>query len=265
MSRTSPSSGDWVDGLGDGEFHESRAMADAESAPGDLARAMAGLARELYAAQRPTDVVDRVLDACVTLLHGCTHAGISLVGSRGRIETPTCTDGLARELDELQYALGEGPCVQAIREQRSFSVPDLAADPRFPRYGPQAAQRGAGSMLACRLFTDSSSVAALNLYGETPHAFTAADDDVAALLAAHAAVAIDAARTRANLQEAVKSRQVIGEAVGILKERYTIDSEEAFQRLTAASQHLNVKLREIAEHMSTAADDAARADRSVEG
>lgn len=249
---------DWTGGLAEGSFHEIRAMDDADAAPAELAVAMADLARELYGAPDVAGVLERVLRAAVEMLDGCDHAGISLLTGRGRIETPVCTDEVAAQLDELQYALGEGPCVQAIRDDRSFSVPDLAVDPRFPRYGPQAAARGAGSMLACRLFTDSTTIAALNLYGMRPHAFTAADDDVAAVLAAHAAVAIDAARTRTNLQEAVRSRQVIGEAIGILKERYGIDSEEAFGRLREASQHLNVKLREIAEHLSSTADEDAR-------
>jgi GAF domain-containing protein len=246
----------WVESLDAGAFHGVRAMEDAAAAPLDLALALAELARELYAADTVEEVLERVLRACTEMLDGCSHAAISLRVSRGRIETPAWTDDLALTLDELQYSLSEGPCVQAIRDERSFSVPDLANDPRFPNYGPRASRYGVGSMLACRLFTDERTIAALNLYGPTPGAFTQADDDVAALLAAHAAVAIDTARNRANLQEAVQTRQVIGEAIGILKERYGIDSDEAFRRLTAASQHLNVKLRVIAAHLSKSDDTA---------
>jgi GAF domain-containing protein len=106
-------------------------------------------------------------------------------------------------------------------------------------------------MIACRLFTDGRpTTAALNLYGATPHSFTASDQDAASLLAAHASIALDSARTRAQLGDAIRTRQVIGEAVGILKERHHVTSEEAFGRLRAASQDLNVKLRVIAEHLT---------------
>lgn len=130
---------------------------------------------------------------------------------------------------------------------------DLEHDPRWPRFGPAAARRGIGSVVASRLFTDDRTTGALNVFGAAGAFDTAAQDRIA-VLAAHAAVAIDAARTRENLHEAVRSRQVIGEAIGeaigILRERYGITSEQAFDRLTRASQHLNIKLRSIAEHLA---------------
>lgn len=258
MDDRSPPEEGWIHDLREGSFHEDRAMESAGAAPRQLALLMAELARDLYRAGSSEQVVDRVLGACVELVDGCAEAGVSLRRSRDRIETPATTGELARSLDALQDELDEGPYPQTVRAGRSVAVADLATDPRWPRFGPRAAALGARSLMAVRLFTDDEdTIAVLNLYGTRPHAFTAADEDTVAILAAHAAVAIDAARTRVQLQEAVRSRQVIGEAIGILKERYTISSDEAFRRLRRASQDLNVKLHAIARHLSEEADRAA--------
>ncbi|OLL73393.1 hypothetical protein Ae168Ps1_1775c [Pseudonocardia sp. Ae168_Ps1] len=239
----------WIQTLEQGAFGETRADADAAAAPETLASVMAEVSRYLYLAEDASDACDRVLEACTKIVEGCSHAAVSLT-SKGRVTTPAASDRTAEQLDELQHEMDEGPCLQAIRDDRNFSVPDLAGDPRWPRYGPEAARRGVRSMVSCRLFIDSRTIGALNVFGPVVDAFDESDQDRIVVLAAHAAVAIDAARTRSGLQEAVRSRQVIGEAIGILKERYSISSDTAFERLTRASQHLNVKLRSIAEHLS---------------
>ncbi|WP_020666909.1 GAF and ANTAR domain-containing protein [Amycolatopsis nigrescens] len=231
--------------------------ANAADAPVALARSFADLAHHLYGRQSGEQVIDAVLAYSVTGLTGCDHAGVSLVRRGGRISTPATTDDRAAKLDELQYTLREGPCVQAIWDERSFSVPDLAADPRWPKYGPAAAARGARSMLAFQLFTDKRTLGALNLYSGSVRGFTDEDEQFGLLLAAHAAVALDAARTRTELRAAIESRQVIGEALGILKERHHLTSEDAFTTLTEASQRLNIKLRDLAEKVSTTGEDPA--------
>ncbi|MBN9794229.1 antitermination regulator [Pseudonocardia sp. TMWB2A] len=238
----------WTEDLSEGASSEFRADDDAGRAPEELARTMAGLSRHLYAARDAADACDRVLEACTALVEGCTHATLTLT-SGGKVATPACTGPGARTVDDLQRELGEGPCLQAISADRNVVSADLGHDGRWPRFGPAAARRGIGSVVASRLFTDERTTGALNVFGAAGAFDTAAQDRIA-VLAAHAAVAIDAVRTRENLQEAVRSRQVIGEAIGILRERYGISSEQAFDRLTRASQHLNIKLRAIAEHLS---------------
>ncbi|GAY10980.1 GAF and ANTAR domain-containing protein [Pseudonocardia sp. N23] len=216
----------------------------------DLAVAMGELAHHLHSAADADQVVGRVLDACISLVDGCTHDGITARTPRGQV-APRARCPLARALDTLQYDLDEGPGPQAIRESRTIHAAELATDPRWPRFGPRAADLGALSVLTCRLFTGDRATAAINLYGTAPHAFTTNDEIAAAVIAAHASVAIDSVRTRTQLAEAIRTRQLIGEAVGILKERHQVSSQQAFNRLRAASQDLNVKLRVIAEHLTT--------------
>lgn len=249
-------SGRWVVDLPEGTYHEYRDMNSAAQVPLEIARSLADLSHRLYARNTTEDVIDTILDYAVAGLTGCDHAGISLAHKAGRIETPASTDKRAMRLDELQYQLREGPCVHAIWEQRSFNVVDLATDARWPQYGPAAAEHGAGSMLAYRLYTEERTVGALNLYSLRVNGFTDLDEQLALLLAAHAAVAIDAARTRSQLREAIDGRQVIGEAIGILKERHRVTSQQAFDQLAATSQHLNVKLREIARHITDTGEES---------
>jgi GAF domain-containing protein len=151
----------------------------------DLAAAMGDVARHLHSADSIDQVIARVLDTCVAMIAGCAHAGVSMLPTRGQVSSQA-RSSLARALDELQYELDEGPGLQALRKNRTLHVSDLSADPRWPRFGPRAADLGAGSMLACRLFTDDRATAAINLYGATPHAFGTADEDAATVLAAHA-------------------------------------------------------------------------------
>ena len=250
-------SGRWVLDLPDGKQRDYWDMRAADEAPTAMARSFADVSHQLYNRESVEDVIETVLAYAVAGLDGCDHAGVSLARRGGRVETPTSTDHRAARLDELQHQLGEGPCVHAIWEQRSFSVPELACDKRWPRYGPAAAEHGAGSMLAFRVFTAERTLGALNLYSTEPRGFTENDEQLALILAAHAAVAIDAARSRVQLREAIESRQVIGEAVGILKERHQRTSQQAFDQLSAASQRLNVKLRDLATRISIGEDGAA--------
>jgi GAF domain-containing protein len=249
------SAGRWILELPEGEYHELRDMRAAAEAPVMIARGFADLSQRLYSGATTEDVIETILAHAVAGLAGCDYAGVSLAHRGGRIDTPVSTDNRALRLDELQYRLREGPCVHAIWKNRSFSVPDLAEDVRWPRYGPAAAEHGARAMLAYRLYTEDRGLGALNLYSTRVNGFTEADEQLGLLLAAHAAVAIDAARTRTQLRGAIDSRQVIGEAIGILKERHQYTSQEAFDRLSTASQRLNVKLREIARQVSSTGEE----------
>lgn len=138
----------------------------------------------------------------------------------------------------------------------------MADDPRWPAFGPRAAALGLRSLLSCRLFTDTT-LGALNLYARLPGAYGLIDRTKAVVFAAHAGIALGAAEALEgaaislrgevdlvqNLRGALASREVIGQAEGILIERERISAEEAFGVLRQASQHLNVKLREIAQYL----------------
>ena len=140
--------------------------------------------------------------------------------------------------------------MDAIRQRRNLLTPDLTSDPRWPRYGPEAVAAGARSMLSFCLVTDQQTHGVLNIYAGRAHAFSGATERLGPVFASHAAIALAAARSRDQLRQAIHGRQVIGEALGVLKEREGLTSEEAFEVLRKASQRLNIKLRELAAHVA---------------
>lgn len=183
--------------------------------------------------------------ACDTL--DCSYAGLTVFRAGGSFETLAPTDPLVIEADQLQYELGEGPCVEAAWEDNTFLSHDLATDGRWPNWGPKAAAIGFGSMLAARLSIGDQTIGALNLYSRDVRDYTADDRETAVIFASHAAATIVSVRERENLKEAVEGRTLIGQAQGILMARFDLDADRAFAVLRRFSQTQNVKLRAVAE------------------
>lgn len=221
-------------------------MADHDT---ELAETFAEVARELLAADTVDETLQRIADLAVGTVDGCDHAGVSLV--RGRtITTPASSNGVPPRVDAIQYETDEGPCLDAIRDHEVFRTDDLATEERWPSFAHRAAREtGVHSMLSFRLFADEDTLGALNLYCKRTGAFGEEARAVGAVLAAHAAVALRAAQAEQNLAEAVASRDVIGQAKGLLMARQGITADEAFALLRRASQRLNVKLRTVAERV----------------
>ncbi len=216
----------------------------------DLSAAFADIARHLQAQDTPEKVRERVARAAVDTVEGCDHAAISVVRRRGRIETVAATDDVPPRVDAIQYEVGQGPCLDAITEHEVYLIDDLAGDERWPPFSRRAAQEtGVRSMLSFRLFVEGDTIGALNLYARRPAAFDEQARTVGTVLAAHAAVALTAARQQERadqLQDALGSSREIGMAMGVLMGRGGLTEDEAFAQLRRASQYLNVKLREVA-------------------
>lgn len=218
------------------------------SRPEPLATALAALARDLLAQETVQATLDRIVAAAVELVDGCEAAGLMVVRG-GRVTTLAATDDVARASERIQGELGEGPCFDAYWEAEPvFRIADFSADlNRWPRYAAQARQLGIGSTMGFLLFTDDDHhLGALNLYSSRPDAFTERSEQVGLLLASHAAVAFAGARHEAHLREALNTRQSIGEAIGIVMERYKVDADGAFTMLVRASQNTNTKVRDLA-------------------
>ncbi|GAA4891601.1 ANTAR domain-containing response regulator [Actinomycetospora straminea] len=219
------------------------------------------------------DVLDHVAHAALTMIEGAEVVSVSLRLRDGTFSTPATTDDLGRRLDQAQYESGEGPSLTAtaasglgLAYHPDLAVPDHpvdgeaapadAGEAAWPSWGPQALALGVRCVLSTGVFPDSDPPrqAALTCYSTSPHGLDHADRDTALLLASFAGMALShtAARTAAELEaahlrEALSSRDVIGQAKGILMERHGYDADKAFRALSRASQHLNTKLRDIAE------------------
>ena len=233
-------------------------MGDASAHQDDveLAQMFAEVARALGAEDSVERTLTRICELGVQTIEGCDHAGVALVEGR-KITTTAASDEIPARVDAIQYETDEGPCLDAMREHEIFVVDELAAEARWPKFASRAAQEtGIASILSFRLFVDEDTLGSLNLYSTRNAAFR--DDEpreLGAVFAAHAAVALSSAQREAHLEEAVRSRDVIGQAKGILMARKHVTEEQAFAILRRASQRLNVKLREIAERVAQTGED----------
>jgi len=207
----------------------------------------ASIARFLGEQGSELATVEKALAVAVEIIDGCQHAGLSLVQSARKIQTPVATSAVALRGDELQYELNEGPCLDSIASQETVSCPDLLREERWPTWGPRvAAELGVRSMLCFQLFTTARSLGALNLYSESADAFDAEDLAVGLALAAHIAVALAASREIDSRDLAIVTRTVIGQAEGILMERYDLSADRAFSVLKRVSQETQTKLASVA-------------------
>ena len=171
----------------------------------------------------------------------------------GRPSAAAASDSWSRELDELQYAEHEGPCLDCYRTGNLFRVRDLADEPRWPFYTPRAAEKGARSMVSLPMTSEGKVIGALNIYGREPDAFDSEAVSIAEIIAAHSGLATQVAASyfqhrdlAAQLREAMQSRAVIEQAKGVLMAARTCGADEAFEVLVDLSQKSNRKLRDVA-------------------
>ncbi|HEX3841027.1 MAG TPA: ANTAR domain-containing protein [Acidimicrobiales bacterium] len=225
----------------------------------ELTSNLAEVARVLFAAGSVADTLQAVVDQAVASIEGCDFAGIFLLEADA-VATAVKTHPVVLDIDDLQQATGEGPCLDAIEQRTTIYAEDLADDTRWPTFGPQAAAAGARCALAFHLYTDGT-LGALNLYAQYPRAFGATDRAKGLIFATLSALALGGARTHEdedrraiNLNQALATRELIGQAQGILMERERITSDQAFDILRRASQHLNVRLREVAQDLVDTGD-----------
>jgi ANTAR domain/GAF domain len=210
----------------------------------------AELERELTALTHADDVLRLLTARAVELVPGAEQAGITR-GRNGRFETVAATDELVHRVDQVQYDLTSGPCVDAVLAAEVYNAPDLRADHRWPEFGAKAADLGVLSMLSFRLYIENNPdlIAGLNLYATKPAAFNEESEAVGVLFATHGALAVAgaAAQEKAeNLLIALQNSREIGVAMGVLMAQHRITRDEAFNLLRIASQRLHRKLAEIA-------------------
>ncbi|ORV10944.1 GAF and ANTAR domain-containing protein [Mycobacterium celatum] len=214
----------------------------------EVAQRMGELARSLAAPSSVEDVLALVTAAAVEMLPGADTAGV-LIAKGGKFESLFGTSDLVYKLDQLQAKYNEGPCVDAAHDDLMLRADDFAIETRWPNFSRALAEIGVHSCLSFKLYAGDHTAGALNVFGLKPHAFTAESEALGSVLAAHAAAAILASRHSEQLRSAINSRDVIGQAKGIIMERYNVDALRAFEMLRKLSQDTNVKLAELAQRV----------------
>jgi GAF domain-containing protein len=222
----------------------------------DLAVRMAELARAMTAPRTLEQILADVTAAAVQLVPGADAAGVLLVKRGGDFESLADTDGLVGQLDMLQHELGEGPCAEAALQQTIVRSDDLRSESRWPRYAPAAVRLGVLSSLSFKLYTADRTAGALDLFGLKADVWDTDAETTGAVLAAHAAAAILARHRDEQMQVALSTRDRIGQAKGIIMERYGVDDVRAFDMLRAISQESQTKLADVARRVIETRDDA---------
>lgn len=229
-----------------------------------LARQFARLTRSLMSERTVAGVLSTIAGALAEVVPAGHLVSVTLLAPDGRLHTPAGTDPLGVELDRLQERFDEGPCLEAARTPGlayTYSG-DLANDRNWTRFGPAAADLGFRSVLSTAMPRDTTPrrlAGALNVYSRRAGALgEQIDRDRALLLATHASLAV--AQTEAvhraelvqtQLRQALDTRDVIGQAKGILMHSRGISADEAFELLRRTSQDLNIKLAELARTLAT--------------
>jgi GAF domain-containing protein len=205
------------------------------------------------------ELVDGALRLAVSLAHaivgGADGASVSL-RRRGHLSTVAATDQTILAMDANQYETGEGPCIDASTEGHWFHAESLASENRWPAFTPRARALGIEAILSSPLLVRDGPVGALNIYSSTAGAFTIRDQEVAAAFSAEASRVLRDASVDANaenlslrIQGALRTRQVIAEALGIVMERQGLSETEAFRTLRRSSLEHGIPLQERAEQI----------------
>lgn len=206
---------------------------------------LAESARQVAANPDVQDALQSVVDLAMASCE-CFGASVTLVGVNGGAETTATSAEIIEQADNLQYQFDEGPCLRAAEQGGIYLIVETAVEPRWPRWGPAVAAMGLHGVMSIHLFTDARVLGALNLYYTSVDDFTDDEIETARVVAAHASVALARLRSERDLWRAIDSRHLIGQAQGILMERFKLSPERAFSVLRRHSQQYNIKLHEVA-------------------
>jgi hypothetical protein len=218
----------------------------------DASQLLGRIARELEAESGVDATLNAIVASAVVTIPGAEYAGITEVVGRGqKIDVRYSSAPLVTAIETAQHGTGQGPCLDATYQHETVRVDDLWTDTRWPAFTARARDLGIRSLLSFQLYVDRDDLGALNLYSSTVGAFDDESEDVGLLFATHAAVAMAGAQREGQLRVAINSRDVIGQAKGILMYRYKIDADQAFALLIRASNTMNRKLVDLAEELNT--------------
>jgi len=212
--------------------------------------AMETLVRALHVGDaRLEPTLEAIITSAAAVHPAARDAGVILL-VRGQLVPQAVTGRAPHDLDLRQQQTGEGPCLEAASTQQVIILEDTRDDARWPRFCAAAQACGVGSMLCVPLWAGERRLGALSLYADEPNAFSERDVQLVELFATLAAVALAEAQQAEQLRAAIASRDLIGQAKGILMERFGMDGESSFNVLVRVSQDLNVKLSAIARHLT---------------
>lgn len=236
----------------------------------DLSQSLAGLSGLLTGHRPLRDTLTEIADFAVQAIPNAEGAGLTML-ENSRAQTVVASADFVHAVDEIQYSLGEGPCVTAVESGQTQSSGSLGGEARWPRFGPRVGRMGVHSALSLPLLLPGQVIGAMNVYAHTKNAFGPESARIGELFARPAAVSVynaqilaQSQRLAAQLTEALTSRAVIDQALGIIRSRTGATPDEAFVRLRAMSQAQHLKVVEVATVLVDEAVRRARARQPVD-
>jgi GAF domain-containing protein len=230
----------------------------------DIGDALLHVTREILEPRSLEATLQTIVETAVTSLPGIDHIGITIASRDGTMQTLAATDQFVCELDRLQYDLGEGPCLHAIRMERLTTIEHASDEQRWPLFMKRAIELGLRSQMGLRLYVESETLGGLNLYSTSSDTLDPDVAQLAQMFAAHASIALGRARREEDANAALTTRKIIGQAIGIVMERYQMDEDRAWSYLARVSQHSNLKLRDVAQEVVALTNDHARSAASAD-
>lgn len=216
-----------------------------------LAERLGEMARELSGAHDLDELLQLIVDLGEAYLEGCDGVSLMLIGKNRQISSPAYSSKVAYDSDQAQYETDEGPCLDALRQHETIVIDDLETETRWPDYRARALELGVRSMISFRLFAHEDTMGALDFYAATPQAYDRTSRLLGQVFASHASVALKAAITTAGLEATIHTRDVIGQAKGIIMSHHHLTADAAFELLRKISQQMNRPLREVADDIAT--------------
>ena len=213
-----------------------------------LINQLADVALSMHQEHSAAATVESVLGYIKTAV-GAQYAGALLFGDKDAIDTVPGSDDIVEKAGAVQIEVGEGPDLTVLEEEQSILVSDIRAEPHWPHWAQAVAELGLRSLISVKLSTRDRAFGSLTVYSIHPDAFTEEDRSVVEAFARHVAIAVSTSVREQNLNAAIDSRKLIGQAQGILMERFSLSDAQAFAVLLRYSQNSNTKLRVIAERL----------------
>jgi transcriptional regulator with GAF, ATPase, and Fis domain len=229
-------------------------MARDDSLNNSLQAAMLDLTGDFVRHMDIDQTLSHVTAAAVNFVDGIDYADVMLI-DEARMRSIAPTASLVTDLDRVQMRLNQGPCLEAAVGDSIVRSADLSQERRWPEFAAAALEMGIRSVMSFQLYTHRSGAGALNLLGRQPGVLDVKSEAFLAMLATHAAIALIAADKESQFDSALASRDVIGQAKGIVMERFKIDAQRAFELLAKLSQDSNTPLRQIAQRMVDSLQD----------
>jgi len=224
----------------------------------DVAQALATAARSMAVLGNPDDTLDAIAAAARSAVPGFNEVSATVITENGAAATLAATSDLVRDLDALQYELDEGPCLTAARRQELVLAQHLSEEDRWPLYTPRAANVGIRSQMAVHLAADEEVLGALNFYSTVRDTIDPGAFHRASLFATHAAIALGYARQLEVVHASAQTYRLIGQATGMLVERFEIDDERAFYYLVRVAAAGGLEVRDVAREVVAQGNRRAR-------